>query len=125
LSGLDKACDGFALERAAKNLEFIWLCDRRIDRGSPIRRVPIYSGRGAARRPIGYRETRSKWVALRTEAERQFRAFASPFGLVGPASRSALTVECSPLEANKKLWEILNQPRPQRARESTSDPKPS
>ena len=62
---------------------------------------------------VSYRQVKSKWLMVRAEAEKNFRAFASEFGLTGPASRVRLGVQDSvaAAAAERELWEILSRPR--------------
>jgi hypothetical protein len=105
--------DCFALERTAVALATCWKADRALQREGCVHRIPIFTGRGRKKKQVGYRETRSKWVAIRTEAEKTFRVFANQFGLCGPTSRNSLEVgHASMVEAQAELAAILASPRP-------------
>jgi len=110
---LAKRPDAYALERAAQNPALIWKADEKLAREGEVVKSPILAGRGKNRRVVGYRHVKSKWLMVRAEAEKNFRAFASEFGLTGPASRVRLGVQDSlaSAAAERELWEILSQPR--------------
>jgi phage terminase small subunit len=111
-SGLDKRPDGPALERACVNLALVWQADHALAREGPVLRVPVMTGRGFARKKVGFRQVKNKWLAVRVEAEKMFRAFASEFGLTGPSSRVRLGVDHSIGDADRELWRLLTKPRP-------------
>ena len=91
-------------------------------REGAVRKIPIKAGIGKTRKRVGWRQTKNKWLAVRQDAEKEFRLFASAFGLTGPANRSALKVETgSSLQSNRELWELLTQPRPAKDFKTTAN----
>lgn len=112
-SGLAAMPDVYALERACVALATCWRADRALQREGAVIRTPIMTGRGRARKRVGWHQTRNKWFAVRLESEKAFRLFANQFGLTGPVSRAGLEVQHpGPSIRNAKLWELLSRPRP-------------
>lgn len=109
-SRLDAKPDVYALERACVALAMCWRADKALAREGPVHRVPLMGGRAGARKRIGWRQVKSKWLAVRAEAEKSFRLFANQFGLCGPGSRASLEIDNSLAESEKHLWETLNKP---------------
>lgn len=110
LSDLAAQPDVYALERACQNLALMWRADRALQREGPIRRVAIMSGRGNARKRIGFHQVRNRWLNVRIDAEKQFHRFAAAFGLTGPSSRAGLEVAHSD-EGRRELLKLLTEPR--------------
>jgi hypothetical protein len=107
---MDRACDCYALERAANALSLAWKADRYLARQGEVITVPILAGRD--RKVIGRRQVKNKWLAVRQEADRVFKSFACEFGVVGPSSRVHLAAMQSDRKRdNADLWRLLTMPR--------------
>lgn len=113
LSELDKRPDTHALALASTALARVWACDKRLRHGGMVVKVPIL---GKDRKVLGHRETKSKWWSIRIEAAKEFDRFAGKFGLCGPSSRAALSVDTAPrrLEDDQELMSLLLKPRPKK-----------
>jgi phage terminase small subunit len=111
-SDLAKIPDAYALECACVSLATVWEADRKIQRQGAVIKIPVMSGVGNARKRIGWRQTKNKWLSVKLEAEKEFRIFGNSFGVVGPSSRANLTSEVGPsIQANRELWSLLLTPR--------------
>jgi hypothetical protein len=121
LSGLDAKPDSQALAIAAESLATAWKAARMLKRQGEVRMIPIFEGRGRARKIVGYRQARNRWFSVKIESEKLFDRIAGKFGLVGPQSRAGLEVQHSPsIARNPSLWEKMNRPR----KPSACDPTP-
>jgi len=118
VSGLDAKMDGPSLALACSALALVWKCDRKIAREGEVRRVPICAGIGNRRKIVGHREQRSKWVAIRIEAVKEFTRLAARFGLVGATSRVGLALDTTG-KGDDELVRLLTMPRPKREGETT------
>ena len=101
----------YALEMAAQALAIVWKADRALAREGPVRKVPILAGVGRARKVVGYRQQKDRCWSIKIEAEKQYRSFASPFGLVGPSSRVPLRTDNLGAEGERELWAMISGPR--------------
>jgi phage terminase small subunit len=119
-AGLSKTPDAYALECACAALATVWEADRMLAREGAVIKIPVMSGIGNARKRIGWRQAKNKWLSVKLEAEKEFRLFGNSFGVVGPSSRANLTSEVGPaLQADRDLWSLLVMPRPKKTETPT------